>query len=200
MSPGDDSTGSSRRATSGGGGGPASGDLTSMVYFELRALAGAMMRSQRSSHTLQPTALVHEAFLKIAQSSPQAMQNRAHFLAVAAKAMRHVLINHAEAKATAKRGSGARREALEAGLTLADDSVGVVDVLAMHEALNRLEALDARKAHVVEAKVFGGLTGVEIAEVLGVSETTVESDWRTAKAWLSKELDGSRRAAQGGSG
>jgi RNA polymerase sigma factor (TIGR02999 family) len=171
--------------------GPDAAALTALVYHELRALAGVFMASQRRGHTLQPTALVNEAFIKIAQSSPQAMHNRAHFLAVAAKAMRHVLINHAEARLALKRGGGARREPIEQGLTLSGDAIGVVDLLALHEALTRLESLDARKAHVVEAKVFGGLTTLEIAEVVGVSESTIESDWRTARAWLAKELRGS---------
>lgn len=163
-------------------------DLTRLVYDELRALAGAFMRTQRPGHTLQPTALISEAYLKIVQSSPEALRSRPHFLAVAAKAMRHVLINHAEAKNTAKRGGGATRVSLDFAFAGADMAVDHVEVLAVHEALARLESMDTRRAQVVEAKVFAGLTNDEIAEVLGVSTTTVESDWRTARAWLSKEL------------
>lgn len=165
-----------------------SDDLTRLVYDELRSLASAFMRTQRPGHTLQPTALISEAYLKIVQSSPEALRSRPHFLAVAAKAMRHVLINHAEAKNTAKRGGGATRVPLDFEFASADLAVNHVEVLAVHEALARLEAMDERRAHVVEAKVFAGLTNEEIAEVLGVSTTTVESDWRTARAWLSKEL------------
>jgi RNA polymerase sigma factor (TIGR02999 family) len=165
--------------------------LSEMVYGELRALAQHYMRQQRPGHTLQATALVNEAFLRLARVDPLAFNDRAHFMAVAAKAMRQILINHAETKGAAKRGGGdAPRERvhLDTAASLADDGLDTADVLAINNALNRLEALDARKANVVEAKLFGGLTHQEIADALGISLTTVESDWRMAKAWLAKEL------------
>ena len=169
-----------------GGGGATPRDLAPLVYTELRALAAAFMRAQSPGHTLQPTALVNEAYMRLAKSSPEALRSRSHFLAVAAKAMRHVLINHAYTKNTAKRGGSATR----VSLTSLDgtEEMDQLEIMAIHEALERLEELDPRRATVVEAKVFGGLTNEEVAEVLGVSATTVESDWRTGRAWLAKEL------------
>lgn len=167
---------------------PEGAKLAEALYAELRALAGAYMRGQRSSHTLQPTALVNEAYLKIARSDPGAYASRAHFMAVAATAMRQVLINHAEAANAGKRGGGRRAIPIDAGVAAPDLGAPVVDVLAIDEALRRLAALDERKARVVEARIFGGLTHEEIAQWLGVSLSTIESDWRFAKAWLAKEL------------
>lgn len=178
-------------------GGSSQADLAALVYTELRALAGAFMRAQSPGHTLQPTALVNEAYVRLARSSPEALRSRSHFLAVAAKAMRHVLINHALAKKTAKRGGGATRVSFDA-LSPGDCEIDQLEVLAVHEALGMLEQLDPRRAQVVEAKVFGGLTNDEIAEVLGVSTTTVESDWRTARAWLAAEMDGRRTGSDRG--
>jgi len=162
--------------------------LVEVVYAELRALAANYMRGQRGSHTLQPTALVHEAFLKLAKVDPRSFTDRAHFLAVAATAMRQVLVNHAEARAALKRNGG--RAALELADGVAAPALGLaeIDVLLVEEALRRLEALDPRKARVVEAKIYGGLTHEEIATVVGVSLTTIEGDWRMARAWLAKEL------------
>ncbi len=162
--------------------------LVEVVYAELRALAANYMRGQKGSHTLQPTALVHEAFLKLAKVDPRSFTDRAHFLAVAATAMRQVLVNHAEARAALKRDGG--RSKMELGNGVAAPALGLseIDVLVVEEALRRLEALDARKARVVEAKIYGGLTHEEIATVVGVSLTTVEGDWRMARAWLAKEL------------
>jgi RNA polymerase sigma factor (TIGR02999 family) len=138
---------------------------------------------------LQATALVNEAFLRLARTNPAAFNDRAHFMATAAKAMRQILINHAETKGTAKRGGNAGdRVHLDVAATLVEGNLAAADVLAIDAAITRLEALDARKAAVVEAKVFGGLTHQEIADSMGISLTTVESDWRMAKAWLAKEL------------
>jgi RNA polymerase sigma-70 factor, ECF subfamily len=162
--------------------------IDAIIYEELRGLAAAYMRTQAPGHTLQPTALVSEAYLKIAKSSPQALTSRAHFLAVAAKAMRHVLINHAIARKTAKRGGGAARVDLDLSGIGSNDDGDHVEALAVNEALKVLEELDPRRARVVEGKVFAGMTNQEIAEVLGISTTTVESDWRTARAWLTKEM------------
>ena len=162
-------------------------ELAPLVYSELRSLAAAFMRGQPREHTLQPTALVNEAYLRLAASSPEALRSRSHFVAVAAKAMRQVLINHAVAKKTTKRGGGAVRvslESIEGGAVEYD----WLEILALHETLERLEGFDPRRAAVVEAKVFGGLTNEQVAEVLGVSLSTVDSDWRTARAWFAKEL------------
>lgn len=169
------------------GAGAKTDELAPLVYSELRALASAFMRRQPKEHTLQPTALVNEAYLRLAASSPEALRSRSHFVAVAAKAMRQVLINHAVAKKTAKRGGGALRVSLESveGGSVEHDWL---EILAIHEALERLEGFDPRRAAVVEAKVFGGLTNEQVAEVLGVSVSTVDSDWRTARAWFAKEM------------
>jgi RNA polymerase sigma-70 factor (ECF subfamily) len=162
--------------------------LVEVVYSELRALAASYMRGQKGSHTLQPTALVHEAFLKLAKVDPRSFTDRAHFLAVAATAMRQVLVNHAEARAALKRNGGRSAAELGDGVAAPDLGLAEIDVLIVEEALRRLESLDPRKARVVEAKIYGGLTHEEIATVIGVSLTTVESDWRMARAWLAKEL------------
>ncbi|MBI1304256.1 MAG: sigma-70 family RNA polymerase sigma factor [Phycisphaera sp.] len=162
--------------------------LVEVVYSELRGLAASYMRGQKGSHTLQPTALVHEAFLKLAKVDPRSFTDRAHFLAVAATAMRQVLVNHAEARAALKRNGGRTAAELGDGVAAPDLGLAEIDVLIVEEALRRLEALDPRKARVVEAKIYGGLTHEEIATVIGVSLTTVEGDWRMARAWLAKEL------------
>lgn len=149
------------------------------------------MRAQSPGHTLQPTALVNEAYVRLAKSSPEALRSRPHFLAVAARAMRHVLINHATAKKSAKRGGLATRvsfQSIDGSPDTGTRDFDYLEIMAIHEALGLLEELDPRRASVVEAKVFGGLTNEEVAEVLGVSTTTVESDWRTGRAWLAKEL------------
>jgi len=171
----------------------AAGELFPLVYQELRALAGSYLRRQRSDHTLQPTALVHEAYMKMvgqtgstdAEGRAQ-FNDRAHFMAVAAKAMRQILINHAEKRNAFKRGGGAHKLSIEPHDAIQPDRD--IDLLALNEALNRLAALDERKSRVVEARFFGGLTVDEIAHVLKVSKTTVEGDWRLARAWLSNEL------------
>jgi RNA polymerase sigma factor (TIGR02999 family) len=161
-------------------------DLLPLVYDELRALAGAYFRRERPDHTLQPTALVHEAFLKlIGQTGPE-WKGRAHFLAVAATAMRHTLVNHALAKKAAKRGGGAQPVLVD--VDLAGTSAGGLNTLELDQALKDLAALDERKAKVVEMRFFGGMTIDETAAVLNVSVSTVEADWRMARAWLSSQL------------
>lgn len=160
--------------------------LLPLVYDELRALAGRYFRRQRSDHTLQPTALVHEAFLRLVDQTHAQWNDRAHFFAVAAQAMRQILINHALARAAAKRGGGRARIALAEDLAPAAEHE--FDALALDEALKQLAELDERKARIVELRFFGGLSVEEVAEVLGVSKTTVESDWRMARAWLSRAL------------
>lgn len=160
--------------------------LMPIVYDELRSLAGALMRRERSDHTLQPTALVHEAFVRLIGSNPPHCHDRGHFLAVAAQAMRRVLVNNAIAQKTAKRNAGTPTLQLSASDTPTPDRE--VDTLALDDALKNLARMDQRKAKVVELRFFGGMTVSEVADVIGVSVSTVEADWRLARAWLSKAL------------
>jgi RNA polymerase sigma factor (TIGR02999 family) len=156
--------------------------LLPLVYDELRRLAGAYMRRERPGHTLQPTALVHEAYLRLVDQRRVDWRNRAQFVGLAAMMMRRVLVNHARDRGAAKRGGEAARVPLTvAGEVLTGPDV---DVLALHEALDRLAALDPRKSQVVELKFFGGLTTDEIAHALGLSPATVEREWTFARAWL----------------
>jgi RNA polymerase sigma factor (TIGR02999 family) len=160
--------------------------LTPLVYDELRRLAHRYMSGERSNHTLQTTALVNEAYLKFARQTDPNWSSRAHFFAVAAQAMRQILINYALSYNAQKRGGGgAKVELDEAALVSAAQSREIVE---LHEALERLGQLDARKAEVVELKYFGGLKEDEIAEALGISAVTVRREWRFAKAWLHNEL------------
>lgn len=159
-------------------------------YGDLRAIAGAYLREQRPGHTLQPTALVHEAFLKLQSADPSAAEDRSHFLALAATAMRQILVNHARARATLKRGGGdADRLRLDASdLTASGPGPGQLEILALHDALERLAQADPRKARLVELRFFGGLTSADAAAVLGISLSTAEADWRFARAWLLARL------------
>ena len=161
-------------------------ELTPLVYEELRRLAHHFMEGQRPDHTLQTTALVNEAYLRLADQTKPSWQNRAHFFAVAARAMRQILVNYARSKRAQKRGGGALKVELdEAAIVSPEQSQAIVD---LHEALERLGTLDSRKARVVELKYFGGLNHDEIAEVMKVSAVTVRRDWVFAKAWLYNEL------------
>lgn len=161
-------------------------ELTPLVYDELRRLAHRYMSGARPDHTLQTTALVNEAYLKFAQQTHPNWSNRVHFFAVAARAMRQILINYALSYNAQKRGGGvAKVELDEAALVSVAQSREIVE---LHEALERLEELDSRKAQVVELKYFGGLKEDEIAEALKVSSETVRREWRFAKAWLHNEL------------
>ena len=164
----------------------ASAVLTPLVYAELRALAAAFLKRERPDHTLQPTALVHEAFLRLAGRDGRCA-GRAHFMALAAVAMRNVLVDHARRRAAAKRRGVASRPSvtLVEGL-LADRHE--TEVLELDDLLKRLARLDPRRSKVVELKVFAGMTNQEIADVLGVSRSTVADDWSVAKAWLAAEL------------
>ena len=161
-------------------------EMVPLVYDELRRLAASYLRRERGNHTLQPTALVHEAYMKLVDQRQAAWQNRAHFMAVAAIVMRRVLVNHARDRAAEKRGGGVAPESL----TVVGDvaAASAVDVLALDLALEKLEALDARKCRVVELKFFGGLTTEEAAEVVGASVATVERDWSFSRAWLFDQL------------
>jgi RNA polymerase sigma-70 factor, ECF subfamily len=172
------------------GDGAALAQLTPPVYEELRRLAHREMGGQRPDHTLQTTALVNEAYLRLADQTNPRWQNRAHFFAVAARAMRQILVSHARSQQAEKRGAGALKVELdEAALVSPEESREIID---LHEALERLAILDARKAQVVELKYFGGLNYDEVAEVLNVSRITVRRDWDFARAWLYAELHDAR--------
>ena len=161
-------------------------ELTPLVYEKLHRLALYHMSGARPDHTLQATALVNEAYLRLADQSTPNFQNRAHFFAVSARAMRQILVDHARAYQREKRGAGAHKVELdEAALVSPEGSKEIVD---LNEALEELGKLDARKAQVVELKYFGGLIYEEIAEVLKISVGTVRRDWDFARAWLHKEL------------
>jgi RNA polymerase sigma factor (TIGR02999 family) len=162
--------------------------VTRLVYEELRQLAHKYMAGQRSDHTLQTTALVNEAYLRLAGQDGSAFANRSHFLAVAATAMRQVLVDYARSALRQKRGAGARAVTLDEGAVLSPEPTQ--EILDLNEALERLAALDARKARVVELQYFGGLNQDEIAEILNVSAVTVRRDWTFSRAWLYAELQG----------
>jgi RNA polymerase sigma factor (TIGR02999 family) len=164
--------------------------LAPLVYDSLRNIAAGYMSRERSDHTLQPTALVHEAYLRLVDRARVDWQGRTHFLAVAAKEMRRVLIHHARGRHAAKRGGGRARVSLEQALLQAPG--GDVAVLDLEEALAELSALDPRQGRVVELRFFGGLTVEEVAQALSISPKTVEKDWRLARAWLYRRLAGRR--------
>jgi RNA polymerase sigma-70 factor, ECF subfamily len=160
--------------------------LAPLVYQELRRLAHHYMKAQRPDHTLQTTALVNEAYLRFADQARPNFTNRSHFLAVAAKAMRQILVNHAKASRRQKRGAGASQVDLDEAALISPEQTGVI--LDLNEALERLATLDSRKAQVVELSYFGGLKQDEIAEMLKISVVTVRRDWVFARAWLYTEL------------
>lgn len=161
-------------------------ELTPLVYEELRRLAHHYMRGQRPDHTLQATALVNEAYLRLADQTSPNFTNRSHFFAVAAQAMRQILVNYAKAAQSQKRGGGVLKVELDEAALISPEQT--TEILDLNEALERLATLDSRKAHVVELKYFGGLNHNEIAEVLKISGVTVRRDWVFAKAWLHNEL------------
>ncbi|MCL4220891.1 MAG: sigma-70 family RNA polymerase sigma factor [Phycisphaerales bacterium] len=160
--------------------------LIPLVYDELRRLSGTMMKNQPGSHTLQPTALVNEAFLKLIGAN-EGFANRVHFMAVASTAMRQILTDYARRKRAAKRGGGMARESGDIE-QVADPAGRQIDPIALDDALTKLASLDPRRHRVVELRFFGGLTVDEVASLLDVSRSTVEADWRSARAWLAVEL------------
>src|SRR6266702_2729381 len=163
-------------------------ELTPLIYEELRRIAHHHMGGQRPDHTLQTTALVNEAYLRLADQTNPNWQSRAHFFAVAARAMRHILVSYARSQQSQKRGGGTLKVELdEAAIVSPQESKEIVD---LHEALERLATLDSRKAQVVELKYFGGLNYDEMSEVLKISRVTVRRDWEFAKVWLYTELHG----------
>ena len=157
------------------------------IYDELRQLAERYFRGERPAHTLQPTALVHEAFLRLADSDQQ-YENRGHFMAVAALAMRNLLVSHARAKGAQKRGGAWQQVALDDADS--GDAINAIDILALHEALQRLAERSPRQAKVVELRVFAGQTIEESAELLEIAPATVKADWAVARAWLKAQLAG----------
>jgi RNA polymerase sigma-70 factor, ECF subfamily len=162
-------------------------EMLQLVYDELRRLAGRYIRRERPNHTLQPTALVHEAYLRLIDQQHVDWKNRAQFLGLAAVMMRRILVNHARDRAAEKRGGRLER----VSISLVDDRQGPgLDLVALHDALDHLASIDERKARLVELKFFGGLTIDEIAEVLQISSATVERDWTFARAWLYDALRG----------
>jgi RNA polymerase sigma factor (TIGR02999 family) len=159
--------------------------LIPLVYEELRRIAQHHLRQERPDHTLQSTALVHEAYLRLMKQSPAQIDNHAHFLAVASQLMRQILVDHARKHRAAKRGGGLKLELSEAmGLQKAPN----VDLLALDNALNQLAKLDPQQSRIVEMRFFGGLSIEDIAEIAGVSPTTVKREWATARAWLRREV------------
>jgi RNA polymerase sigma-70 factor, ECF subfamily len=160
--------------------------LTPLVYQELHRLAQGYLRGERAGHTLQTTALVHEAYLRLVDTSRMRWQNRAHFFAVSAQLMRHILVDFARARRTFKRGGDAQPVSLDEALTVAAGHKD--ELVALDDALKDLARLDERQSKVVELRFFGGLTEAEIAEVLRISPRTVSSDWSLARSWLLREL------------
>ncbi len=161
-------------------------ELFPMVYGELRKLAANRLRGERADHTLQPTALVHEAYLRLVEQHSADWQNRAHFFGLAAEMMRRILVNHAVANNAEKRFGNQTRLALD---EIVDFTRGQdVNLIRVDEALNTLAEFDPKQAKIVELKFFAGLTNEEIAEVTGVSDSTVKREWRIAKAWLHDQL------------
>jgi RNA polymerase sigma-70 factor, ECF subfamily len=166
----------------------AAASVFALVYDELRRLAASALRHERPDHTLQPTALVHEAYLRLADEPQARWENRAHFLAVAARAMRRILVDHARGRNARKRGSGAARFPLEDVENAAVDPGQDLDLVILDEALARLTALDPRQGRIVELRFFGGLSVEETGAVIGASPRTVKRDWQLARVWLKREM------------
>jgi RNA polymerase sigma factor (TIGR02999 family) len=162
-------------------------ELIPLVYAQLRGLAARFLAAERPGHTLRPTALVHEAYLRLADSN-LAFKDRLHFYAVSARLLRHILVDHAKSQRRKKRGGGAQRVSLEQALGATAETP--VSILELDEALERLTAQDKRKSEIVEVVFFGGLTNQEAAELFGISPATVQRELRMAKAWLHRELTG----------
>jgi RNA polymerase sigma factor (TIGR02999 family) len=169
-----------------GGRSSAADELLPLVYQELRRIAAAYMRRERANHTLQATALVHEAFLQLVDQTRVDWKNRAHFFGVAAQLMRRILVEHARTRGAQKRGGSASKLSLEEAINYFPQKD--LTLLALDDSLKELEKLDARQSRIVELRFFGGLTTEETSEVLGVSTATVEREWRSAKAWLHSQL------------
>lgn len=167
---------------------PALDQLLPHVYGELRRIAGRYVRRERQGGTLQATALVHEAYMRLAKDTDLSFQNRAHLLGIAARAMREILVERARARGAQKRGGKDARVTLDEGMLA--DAAQQVDTLALHAALDHLAAIDTHQARIVELRFFGGLTIEETAEVMAVSPATVKRGWALARAWLYREIAG----------
>ena len=172
-------------------------ELTPLVYRELRQLAASYLRKERKSHTLQPTALVHEAYLRLVDQRNPSFEGRSHFFGVAARLMRQILIDYARSRGAQKRGANLRVDVELAGDPAAMSPKQGADIVALDDALKNLSERDEQQAQIVEMRYFGGLTIEETAEVLKISPATVKRDWSMAKAWLSREM---RRSARGEAG
>lgn len=160
--------------------------LSELLYPELRRIAGRLMQGERAGHTLQPTAVVHEAFVRLVGEGTVEWQDRAHFLGIAARVMRRILIDHARRRGAVKRGGEVDQVTLDEGVVSGEQSA--VGLLALDDVLTRLAEIDDRGARVAELRIFGGLTVRETAEELGVSARTVNGDWAVARLWLTREL------------
>jgi RNA polymerase sigma factor (TIGR02999 family) len=171
-------------------------ELIPLIYDELRRLAGRHMAQERTDHTLQATALVNEVYVRLTDQRHLHWQNRAHFFALASRLMRRILVDHARAHQSVKRGGDARHVLLEEAMVVSEETAA--DLVALDDALSRLSAIDSRKSEVVELRYFGGLTFEEVAEVLKISPITVRRDWSTAKAWLYREIGAAGKASANG--
>ena len=160
-------------------------ELIPLVYDELRRLAARYMRRESQGHTLQTSALINEAYLRLIDQKNVQLQNRAHFFGFASQLMRHILVDHARSRSRIKRGGGVQMVSLAEQAVISND---VAEVIALDDALKNLAEMDPRKAQIVEMKFFGGLTNEEVAEVLKVTSRTVEREWRKAKAWLHRAI------------
>ena len=166
----------------------ATADLMALVYDRLRLLAAAYLRRERAAHTLQPTALVHEAYLRLVDISQVEWQGKSHFFAVAARQMRRVLVDHARKAGARKRGSRPLKVSLHEDAAVV--GTNVLDVVALDEALEKLTRQHTRRGRVAEMRIFAGMQVEEVAQALGVSPRTVKDDWRVARAWIARELGG----------
>lgn len=162
--------------------------LIALVYKDLHAIAARYMRRERTGHTLQPTALVHEAYLRLVNESEIEWQNRAHFFAVAATVMRRILLDYAREHSALKRGGAPARVELDEELMISEDRLD--DLLILDESLNRLSALDPKQAQLIGLRFFAGLSVEEVADVMGISTATVKREWSHAKAWLQRDMRG----------
>ncbi len=165
-------------------------ELVPLVYAELKRIAAAKMRAERGGHTLQPTALVHEAWLRLMKQNESGWQNREQFFAIAAQAMRRILVDHARKRHAAKRGDGDAFVDIDEVSSVLTITLPDKRLLALDEALKELAALDARQARIIELRFFGGLSVEETASVLGISPTTVKREWATGRAWLFRSIHG----------
>jgi RNA polymerase sigma factor (TIGR02999 family) len=173
--------------TDSASGHPIPDGLLAELYQELRELAAHHLKGERAGHTLQPTALVHEVYLRMSGRGAMAVQGRTHFMAVASIAMRHVLVDHARSRAALKRGGDVTHVSVGEHSAITEDRTE--DVLAVDAALNKLALEDPKAVRIVEMRFFAGMTEVEIAEVLGISDRTVRNQWAFARAWLRRELE-----------